>query len=129
VDVLYVGALSMNNRERRVTGAEIRGKVMRAYDHNKLTKEERYRLKREKALERARKRKLQPKSRRMTVDKDGNPVKLNPYQKREMYRRAQILKSRIKKAMLSRDQHWKPTEHDVELLRKREHGVAHLKRE
>ena len=71
----------------------------------------------------------QPKQRRQVVDKDGNPQKLTNYQKSMLLRRAKMLKRRIEKAMVSYDQCWKPTEHNVELLRKREHGVDHLKRE
>ena len=78
-----------------------------------------------KAKERAR----TPKTRKKIVDKYGNPQVLTDYQKRELYKRAQIIKKRIEKAMLTHEQCWDATDRNVRLLEKREHGVDHLKRE
>ena len=116
------------SKVRRVTGAEVRGKVMRAYEHSKPTKEERHYEKRKKALARARANKNKPMTRRMVVDEKGNPIELTAHQKSSMYREAMRLKERIRKAMLSYDQHWKPTERDIRLLQKREHSINHLKK-
>lgn len=119
--------MSKERKPHVVTGSEMRGKLKRA-SRNLLslkTPYERSLEKRKKAKERVR----QPKVRRNKVDREGNEVVLTEYQKRHMYRKAMRIKKRIEDAMLSRDQHWNPTERNIDLLSKREHGIGNLKRE
>lgn len=54
------------------------------------------------------------------VDKNGNPQKLSSYQKNKIYQRAQELKNQIHEGMLTKDECWKPTDHNCDKMAKRE---------
>lgn len=54
------------------------------------------------------------------VDERGRPITLSTYQKNALYNRAKELRGQIKESLLTKDEMWVPSQHNVAKFRQRE---------
>ena len=61
-----------------------------------------------------------PKKKTQIVDKHGRPQKLTSYQKNKIYERARELKAELKEKMLTHNECWNDSDHNVKNMVRRE---------
>jgi len=60
------------------------------------------------------------------VDTKGNPIKLSPRQKNEIYRKAKEMREKIKDSLLTKSECWNPSDKNVQKMLKREFPMGQM---